>query len=201
MNTNTKSKQTLFYFLPQIFILLIWLFIAVVVGLFCVFALNGGAAGSPEMNEISTIFLVIYIVILVPVFLSAIKRLFPKGKGTPEITPASTNGINSTESVNLTNVNIIYLLQAVSIVFALTMIIAVIMNYLKINTVKGTWLETHFKWQIRTFWFYIAGFIVGMVVLNYSDAGILIIIVNYIYTIYRISKGWRCLNDKKLMYT
>ena len=140
----------MFYFLAQIFPLLIYLFIAVIVGLFCVFALNGGAAGSAGMNEVSTIFLVIYIVILVPVFLFAIKRIFSKEKGTPEIILASTNGINSTESVNLTNVNIIYLLQAVSIVFTLTMIIAVIMNYLKINTVKGTWLETHFKWQIRT---------------------------------------------------
>ncbi len=95
---------------------------------------------------------------------------------------------------------IIYMLQAFSIVFALTMIIAVIMNYLKINTVKGTWLETHYKWQIRTFWFFTTGGIVGMVILNYSEAGLLIIIANYIYTIYRIAKGWISLNDKKEIY-
>ena len=87
-----------------------------------------------------------------------------------------------------------------AIVFALTMIIAVIMNYLKMNSVKGTWLETHFKWQIRTFWFFITGFIAGMIIFDYSDAGLLIIIVNYIYAIYRIAKGWISLNDKKSIY-
>jgi len=84
MNTNKKSKQILFYFLHNIFFLLKKLFFALVVGLFCIFVLNGGAAGSSEMNEISTIFSVIYIVILVPVFLPVIKRLFPRGKEISE---------------------------------------------------------------------------------------------------------------------
>ena len=201
MNPNNESSQTLFYYLPRIFLLLTLLFAAVIVGLFFVFALNGGAAGSSEMNEISTIFLVIYIPVLVLVVWFVIKRLFPKRKDTTKITPTAINEtISSIDSVNLTNVNIIYILQAFSIVFALTMIIAVIMNYLKINTVKGTWLKAHFKWQIRTFWFFTTGFILGMVVLNYSDAGLLIIIVNYIYSIYRIAKGWINLNDKKEIY-
>src|SRR5688572_33206654 len=32
-------------------------------------------------------------------------------------------------------------------------IIAVIMNYIKRGDVRGTWLESHFRWQLRTFWF------------------------------------------------
>ena len=32
-------------------------------------------------------------------------------------------------------------------------IIAVIINYVKRGDVQGTWLESHFRWQIRTFWF------------------------------------------------
>src|ERR671937_1330868 len=32
-------------------------------------------------------------------------------------------------------------------------IIAVILNYLKRSNVRGTWLESHFRWQIRTFWY------------------------------------------------
>jgi len=198
MNTKEENIQTLFYFLPRIFLLLTLLFVAVIVGLFFVFALNGGAAGSSEMNEISTIFLVIYILVLVLFVWFVIKRLFPKTKNTTKIVPTVIKETTSSiESVNLTNVNIIYMLQAFSIVFALTMIIAVIMNYLKINTVKGTWLETHYKWQIRTFWFFTTGGIVGMLILHYSDAGLLIIIANYIYTIYRIARGWISLNDKK----
>src|SRR5690242_1227643 len=32
-------------------------------------------------------------------------------------------------------------------------IIAVVFNYVKRGEVRGTWLESHFRWQIRTFWF------------------------------------------------
>ena len=32
-------------------------------------------------------------------------------------------------------------------------IIAVILNYVKRGEVRGTWLESHFRWQIRTFWY------------------------------------------------
>jgi len=205
MNTNTESTQTFFYFLPRIFLLLTLLCAAVIVGLFFVFALNGGVSGSSEMNEKSTIFSVIYILALALAAWFVIKRLFPKREDTTKIVPTTINEtISPVESVNLRNTNIIYMLQAtyivfafISIAFALTMIIAIIMNYLKINTVKGTWLEAHFKWQIRTFWFFTTGVIVGMVILNYSDAGLLISIANYIYTIYRIAKGWIRLNDKK----
>ena len=38
-------------------------------------------------------------------------------------------------------------------VFGLPSLIAVFINYLKRGDVKGTWLESHFRWQIRTFWF------------------------------------------------
>jgi len=38
-------------------------------------------------------------------------------------------------------------------VFGLPSLIAVFLNYLKRGDVKGTWLESHFRWQIRTFWF------------------------------------------------
>ena len=34
-------------------------------------------------------------------------------------------------------------------------IIAVILNYVKRSEARGTWLESHFRWQIRTFWLYL----------------------------------------------
>ena len=46
-------------------------------------------------------------------------------------------------------------------VFGLPSIIAVIMNYVKRDEVKGTWLESHFRWQIRTFWI-AAGVLIGI---------------------------------------
>src|SRR5688572_19825192 len=38
-------------------------------------------------------------------------------------------------------------------VFGLPSIIAVIMNYARQSAVRGTFLESHFRWQIRTFWY------------------------------------------------
>jgi uncharacterized membrane protein len=37
-------------------------------------------------------------------------------------------------------------------VFGLPSIIAVIMNYARRDSVRGSWLESHFLWQVRTFW-------------------------------------------------
>lgn len=46
--------------------------------------------------------------------------------------------------------NIVYLLQALSFIFGITAVAAVIINYIKIEDVRGTWLDSHFRWQIRT---------------------------------------------------
>ena len=47
-------------------------------------------------------------------------------------------------------------------------IIAVILNYVKRSDVRGTWLESHFRWQIRTFWFGVlwVGLCVGFIVVT-----------------------------------
>jgi uncharacterized membrane protein len=37
-------------------------------------------------------------------------------------------------------------------VFGLPSILAIIMNYVRRDSVRGTWLESHFLWQSRTFW-------------------------------------------------
>ncbi|MEW8206622.1 MAG: hypothetical protein AB2746_10910, partial [Candidatus Thiodiazotropha taylori] len=47
----------------------------------------------------------------------------------------------------------VYALQAASFLFVITLLIGVIVNYVKRDDVRGTWLESHFRWQIRTFWF------------------------------------------------
>jgi len=49
--------------------------------------------------------------------------------------------------------HLVYALQAASFFVGFTGIIALIINYVKWSAVKGTWLESHFRWQIRTFWF------------------------------------------------
>jgi len=49
--------------------------------------------------------------------------------------------------------NVIYALQAASFLVGFTLFVSVIVNYLKMSDVRGSWLESHFRWQIRTFWF------------------------------------------------
>jgi uncharacterized membrane protein len=86
-------------------------------------------------------------------------------------------------------------------------IIAVIINYVKQSDVKGTYLESHFRWQIRTFWFTLLWCVVLFpiaMVLFVTIIGIPVAIALYvaltIWVIYRIAKGWINLNAGKPMY-
>ena len=58
---------------------------------------------------------------------------------------------------------VVYALQAASFLFLITLLIGVIINYVKRDDVKGSWLESHFRWQIRTFWFSLLWAIVGFI--------------------------------------
>src|SRR5688572_32656149 len=84
-------------------------------------------------------------------------------------------------------------------------IIAVILNYVKRSEVRGTWLESHFQWQIRTFWYGLlwVSLCVLFVVLTLG-IGILIaclpIAIVGIWFVYRIVRGWMRLRDGRLMY-
>jgi len=81
-------------------------------------------------------------------------------------------------------------------------IIAVILNYVKRSDVRGTWLDSHFGWQIRTFWyallFFLAGAIAFATVLGIPLA-IVIWIGTGIWVLYRIVRGWMGLTEKKSM--
>jgi uncharacterized membrane protein len=82
-------------------------------------------------------------------------------------------------------------------------IIAVIINYVKQGDVKGTYLESHFRWQIRTFW-YAALWCVISVILFVTLIGIpfafVIMVALSAWLIYRIARGWLNLNAGKPMY-
>ena len=84
-------------------------------------------------------------------------------------------------------------------------IIAVILNYVKRSEVRGTWLESHFRWQIRTFWFGLLWislcflFIVGTLGIGIIVAWLPMLLVS-VWFIYRIARGWLALNDGRSMY-
>jgi len=84
-------------------------------------------------------------------------------------------------------------------------IIAVILNYVKRSEARGTWLESHFRWQIRTFWFGLLWislclfFIIATLGLGLLIAWLPIGIVS-LWFIYRIARGWMALSDGRSLY-
>jgi uncharacterized membrane protein len=89
-------------------------------------------------------------------------------------------------------------------VFGVPSIIAVIINYLKRGEARGTFLKSHFRWQIRTFWFALLWFVIGWM-LFVTFVGIPLAIgvffADGVWVIYRIARGWLALRDRKPMYT
>ncbi|TMH96022.1 MAG: hypothetical protein E6H44_00625 [Betaproteobacteria bacterium] len=77
-------------------------------------------------------------------------------------------------------------------------IVAVIINYVKREDVTGTWLESHFRWQIRTFWFGLLWAVPG-VILFVLIVGWFILAADAIWIIYRIVKGWLNLSENRPM--
>lgn len=81
-------------------------------------------------------------------------------------------------------------------------IIAVVINYVKRGEARGTWLESHFTWQIRTFWFALLwAAVIGAVgaLLALVLVGFAVWIVGFftlgLWAIYRIARGWLALKD------
>jgi len=88
-------------------------------------------------------------------------------------------------------------------VFGVPSIIAVFINYLKRGEARGTFLESHFRWQIRTFWFALLWFVIGAMLFA-TFIGIPLAVGVWLATglwaIYRIARGWLALRDGKAMY-
>lgn len=82
-------------------------------------------------------------------------------------------------------------------VFGLPSLIAVFLNYLKRGDVNGTWLESHFRWQIRTFWFTFLWLIVyGLFVITIIGIPIawMLIAILGLWVGYRVVRGWIALS-------
>lgn len=141
----------------------------------------------------------------------------PPPPGPPPIPPAA--GPVSVSSDLVTWTHVVYGLHAFSLLTGILgaatvigafltgwpSIIAVILNYIKRGAVQGTWLESHFRWQIRTFWFGLLWvslcvlFIVGTLGVGILIAWLPLAIIT-IWFIYRIARGWMALRDGKPMY-
>ena len=91
-----------------------------------------------------------------------------------------------------------------SFLFGWPSIVAVIINYVKRGEARGTWLESHFDWQIRTFWLALlwacliglAGLVLLIVIVGIG-VWIIGLFVLGIWAIYRIARGWMRLNARQ----
>jgi len=134
-----------------------------------------------------------------------------------EVIASGTGAFAKTPDPSLiTTTHIIYGLHTLSIligltsaitvvgafVFGIPSIIAVIVNYVNQPNARGTFLESHFRWQIRTFWFALMWILIG-IVLFITIIGIpiawIVIVGAGIWVIYRIARGWLTLQDRKPM--
>ena len=81
-----------------------------------------------------------------------------------------------------------------SFIFGWPSIIAVIINYVKRGDARGTWLDSHFSWQIRTFWYAV----LWSCLVFFAGLPLTLVIIGFgIWAIYRIAKGWISLNDRR----
>jgi uncharacterized membrane protein len=85
-------------------------------------------------------------------------------------------------------------------------IIAVVLNYVKRGEARGTWLDSHFRWQLRTFWYGLlwAVLCLALVVLTLGIALVVVWLplgVLTLWFIYRIARGWSALSSSEPMYS
>jgi uncharacterized membrane protein len=89
-----------------------------------------------------------------------------------------------------------------SFIGSLPSIVAVVMNYVRRSATRGTFIESHFRWQLRTFWFAVLwafAAVLAFVTIIGIPAAIIGVIALTVWIIYRLARGWLALRDKKPM--
>lgn len=94
---------------------------------------------------------------------------------------------------------IAYGLYAAAALFPVTAIAGLTLVYLKQGEAKGTWLASHFRWLIRTFWFMLLWVALGFATFFIFLIGWLILVAAGIWFIYRVVFGWVSLHDGRPM--
>lgn len=112
------------------------------------------------------------------------------------------NADSQSQQTDLNNrsiTQVIYALYAASLISGVTAIIAIVLNYVKRDDVVNTVWESHFRWQIRTFWASLLWCLLGWATV-WVVIGFVIWGVAFVWFVYRIAKGWLRLTEGKPMY-
>jgi uncharacterized membrane protein len=87
----------------------------------------------------------------------------------------------------------VYLCQALAFALAgVPLLVGVVLNFLNRDAVEGTWLQSHFDWQIKTVWLTLAGFALSGLTFS-MGIGIYILFPTLAILVYRIYLGWTAL--------
>ena len=127
-----------------------------------------------------------------------------------------TSHLQAADPSLVTLTHVIYALHAASLaigivgaasivgafLFGVPSILAVVLNYVRRSDVRGSYLESHFRWQIRTFWFAflwaaVGGIVMATVVLFFVAFAIWAVVGAWV--IYRVARGWLTLRDGRAM--
>ena len=82
-------------------------------------------------------------------------------------------------------------------------IIAVIISYLKRGSARGSWAASHYRWQIRTFWFALLWLLIAVLLIVTvvgAPFGFALLVAMTLWLIYRVARGWLRLLDRQPMY-
>ncbi len=92
----------------------------------------------------------------------------------------------------------VYALQAVGVLVPVVLpwIVGVVIDYIKRDEARGTWVESHFTWQMRTFWWSLLWAVIGGILLLVL-IGWLVLAATAVWIIYRIVKGWLRLTERR----
>jgi uncharacterized membrane protein len=91
----------------------------------------------------------------------------------------------------------VYLCQVLAFAFAgLPLLIGALINFMKLDDVKGTFLESHFDWQVKTVWMALGGLALSGLTFAFG-IGIFILIATLMLMVYRIVIGWNALNSDR----
>jgi len=128
----------------------------------------------------------------------------------PQVSPVDA-GVPSQSLISTTL--IIYLLFGVAAVASLvsagllstplcglSCLIGLILAYVKRGDAAGTWLQSHYRWVIRTFWFSVLWNVVGwlaVVTLIGIPIAIAIWVATTIWVLYRLIRGYVLFKDSK----
>jgi len=94
---------------------------------------------------------------------------------------------------------IVYGLQAASLFTgSLTLFAGVIINYVRMEDLQGSWVESHFRWQTKTFWYTLLWMVIGGVSLLIL-IGWVVLLAASLWLIYRVVKGWVYLSEGRPM--